>query len=90
MRNQRLIELREKAGLTQEQLAEKINVSQSMIARVESGDREPRKTIKQKLARFFGTTVEWLFYEQIDDRRSCIPRDDHAAALDATGTEGGD
>lgn len=70
MKNLRLIELRDKAGLTQEQLAKAINVSQSMIARVEAGSREPRRAIKLRLARFFGTTVEWLFYEQLDDPRS--------------------
>jgi DNA-binding XRE family transcriptional regulator len=70
MKNQRLIDLREEAGLTQEQLAEMIEVSQSMIARIESGDREPRKQIKIKLASFFKVKVDWLFYEQFDDQWS--------------------
>lgn len=79
MKNQRLIELREKAGMTQEQLAEAIGISQSMIARIENGDREPRKLTKIRLAKLFGVTVEWLFYEQIDYHESCndqqnIPR----------------
>lgn len=70
MKNQRLIELREKSELTQDQLAEKVGVSQSMVARIESGDREPRKKVKIELARLFNVTVEWLFYEQIHDLRS--------------------
>jgi DNA-binding XRE family transcriptional regulator len=79
LKNQRLIELREKAGLTQEQLAKVIGISQSMIARIENGDREPRKMTKIQLAKFFGVTVEWLFYEQVDYQGSCQL---------ATGTDG--
>jgi DNA-binding XRE family transcriptional regulator len=70
MKNQRLIELRGKAELTQGQLADKIGVSQSMVARIEAGAREPRKQVKIELANFFHVTVEWLFYEQLYDRVS--------------------
>lgn len=80
MKNQRLIELREKAGLTQKQLAEAVAISQSMIARIENGDREPRKLIKIQLAKFFNVTVEWLFYEQIEYLQSY-------KELNPTGTE---
>lgn len=71
MKNKHLIGLRESHGLTQEQLAKEIGVSQSMIARIEAGEREPRKSIKIKMARYFEVTVEWLFYEQIDYQGSC-------------------
>jgi DNA-binding XRE family transcriptional regulator len=70
MKNQRLINLRENAGLTQEQLADMAEVSQSMIARIESGKRDPRKLIKVKLASIFKVKVDWLFYEQVDDQQS--------------------
>lgn len=53
-----------------------------MIARIESGDREPRKHIKVRLAKFFSVSVEWLFYEQIDDLES------YNQATEPTGTEG--
>ncbi|WP_406676393.1 helix-turn-helix transcriptional regulator [Moorella sp. ACPs] len=81
MKNRRLIELREKANLTQKQLAEIIGISQSMIARIERGDREPRKHIKMQLAKFFGVTVEWLFYEQVEYLESYN-------TLTPTGTDG--
>lgn len=71
MKNERLIDLRVKAGLTQEQVAEAIGISQSMIAHIEAGRREPRKHIKIRLANFFGVSVEWLFYEQCDYLKSC-------------------
>lgn len=61
--NHRLINLRKEASLTQEQLAERIGITQSMIARCEAGERDPGKATKIKLARFFNVTVDYLFYE---------------------------
>ena len=75
--NHRLEKLRKNAKLSQKQLADKIGVSQSMIARIEAGERDPRTDIKIKLASFFNVSVEWLFYEHLYDQRSS-----------ATGTEG--
>lgn len=65
--NNRLISLRKEAGLTQEQLAEKIGVSQSMIGHCEAGTRDPGKANKIKLATFFNVTVDYLFYEAYYD-----------------------
>jgi putative transcriptional regulator len=61
--NRRLIELRKAAGLTQEQLAEIIGVSQSMIAHCEAGTKDPGKANKIRLAKHFNVTVDYLFYE---------------------------
>lgn len=79
MKNLRLIELRAKHGLSQQELALAIGVSQSMLARIEAGKREPRKHIKQKLARYFNVSVEWLFYEAVNDQQTYAQ---------PTGTEG--
>ncbi|MED3571915.1 helix-turn-helix transcriptional regulator [Cytobacillus praedii] len=68
--NKRLIKLRKAAGLTQEQLAEIIGVSQSMIAHCEAGTKDPGKATKIKLAKHFNTTVEYLFYELYYDLMS--------------------
>lgn len=69
-KNERLIELRCKYNLSQKELAEAIGISQSMIARIEAGEREPRRDIKIKLARYFRVSVEWLFYETFDDHKA--------------------
>ena len=68
--NQRLVSLRKAAQLTQEQLALKIGVTQSMIAHIESGTKDPGRENKLKLAAFFGVTVEYLFYEVYYDVKS--------------------
>ena len=74
--NKRLEELRKTANLSQQQLADRVGVSQSMIARIEAGERDPRTDIKIKLATFFSVSVEWLFYEILYDHQT------------STGTEG--
>lgn len=53
-------ELRLRAGMTQAQLAKKMNVDQSAVSRWESGDTEPLKKIRKKLAKVLGCTVEDL------------------------------
>jgi putative transcriptional regulator len=68
--NTRLIELRKKFNLTQDQLAEKIGVTQSTIAFYEAGTKDPGKQNKIKLAQYFGVTVEYLFYELYYDFQS--------------------
>ena len=65
--NHRLVALRKDSRLTQEQLASKIGVTQSMIAHCEAGTKDPGKENKIKLASFFGVTVEYLFYEAYYD-----------------------
>ncbi|MFB9326969.1 helix-turn-helix transcriptional regulator [Paenibacillus aurantiacus] len=70
MKNVRIIALREARGLTQGKLAKEVGMTQSMISHVEAGRKEPSKKYKINLARFFDVTVEWLFYEEIDDLKS--------------------
>lgn len=67
--NQKLTDLRNEARLSQEGLAGIIGISQSMIARIETGERDPGTGIKIKLARYFKVSVERLFYEQLYDQQ---------------------
>ena len=46
--------LRLKAGMTQEQLARKMNVDQAAVSRWESGDTKPLKKSRKKLAKVLG------------------------------------
>lgn len=70
MKNERMIQLRETSELTQEEVGIKVGLTQSMIAHIEAGRREPRKVYKIRLANLFNVSVEWLFYEQINDLQS--------------------
>ncbi len=61
----RLEELRKKAGMTQEILADRLEVSRQTIGSLESGRYNPSILLAFKLARFFNVTIEELFlYEE--------------------------
>ena len=47
---------------TQERVANDCGISVSALAMYESGKRMPRDEIKVKLARYYNTTVEALFF----------------------------
>ena len=60
----RLIKLR--GGRTQLEIAQKVGVSVSTIGMYERGERVPRDEIKVKLARFYGQTVDDIFFKEND------------------------
>lgn len=54
--------LREKKGLSREELAEMVGVSISSIQMYENGERVPRDGVKIKIAEVFNTSVESIFF----------------------------
>lgn len=56
----RLKQLRENAGYTQYSFAKQFGISQAAIAHWESGKREPNFETTQRLADFFGVSVDYL------------------------------
>ena len=64
MNAQMLKELR--GDRTQEEVAEAIGVTKSAWAMYERGERVPRDEIKVKIAKYFGKTVEELFFANIE------------------------
>lgn len=56
----RLQLLRESRGLTQQDLADKLNLSRSTIAMMENGKREGSIDVIANLATFFGMDVEFI------------------------------
>jgi len=59
-----LKQLREQKGKTIAEASDEIGISQSAIGMYESGKRIPRDEIKIQLARYYGLTVEAIFYPQ--------------------------
>lgn len=55
-----LYDYRHKAGMTQEQLAEKLGVTPSCITMWETGNRKPDIINLKKLARILGCTTDEL------------------------------
>ena len=57
----RVRELRTAAGLTQQQLAEKVRVSSRTIISLEKGQYNPSLLLAYRIAVLFGVTVEKLY-----------------------------
>lgn len=57
---EKLVELR--GEKTQAEVAENVGISLSALAMYETGKRIPRDEIKIRLANYYGTTVESLFF----------------------------
>ena len=58
--NNRIKELRLKAGLTQEQLAKEVEITRQAISHYEKTSRQPKVEIAQKLANYFNVSVPYL------------------------------
>lgn len=55
------------ASLTQRELAERAGISQSLVAQIERGEREPGRNALRGLAEALGTNVSWLLGEPITE-----------------------
>lgn len=56
----RLMELRKRAGLSQRQLGDELDVSHYTISAYEKERSEPADSIKVRIARYFGVSADYL------------------------------
>ncbi|MCC2309511.1 helix-turn-helix transcriptional regulator [Cellulomonas chengniuliangii] len=61
MRNS-IPELRAAAGLTQSELAQRLDVSRQTVISIERGRYDPSLPLAFRIARFFGRTIEEVFH----------------------------
>ncbi len=57
----RLRELRQERGITQEELAEALGVTRQTIIAIEKGKYDPSLRLAFKIAQFFGKRIEEIF-----------------------------
>ncbi len=57
---ERIAGLREKRGLTQEELSGKLDISRASLSHYEKGRREPDLDTLNRIATFFHTSVDYL------------------------------
>lgn len=60
MFNKRLVELRKQKNLSQYELAEQLGFSRGKLANYEQGTRQPDFETLQKIADFFGVSLDYL------------------------------
>ncbi len=73
--HEKLVSLRKSEGFTQEQLAEKLNVSRQAISRWESGESAPDMYNLSAICRCFGVTSDYLINDDyISDEDTPIAR----------------
>lgn len=63
----KLVDLR--GEKSREQVAVDLGISYSAIVSYETGERIPRDEIKIKLANYYNTTVETIFFSHMDTKR---------------------
>lgn len=68
----RIRSLREYAGLSQLELAKRLNVSNTTLSQYESGQRIPSDDIKIKIATFFNVSVDYLL-GRVDKKIKAAP-----------------
>lgn len=70
---------RRRAGLSQEQLADRLGVSRQAVSKWETGEAMPDATKLAPLAKALGVSVDWLLSE--DDEQFSPPREDWSDRL---------
>lgn len=64
MENNKLLTLRIGKGLRQRDVADSIGVTTSYYGMIEAGNRKPSIEIAYKLAEFYKTTIEEIFFKK--------------------------
>ena len=64
MLSEKLYKLRKNSGLSQEQLAEKLNVSRQAISKWESGTAVPESEKLVTISTYFGVSVDYLLKDE--------------------------
>lgn len=68
MRRHKLIARRKELGITQADIAQVIGVDRSTYVRYETGLRTPSLDVAQKIAAVLGSSVDFLFAEDVPNR----------------------
>lgn len=64
---QRLLSLLQKQGVTQKELAERVNTTEATLSRYVSGDREPKADMLANIATALHTTSDYLLGIERDE-----------------------
>src|SRR5688572_3536512 len=77
MLNTNLRSLRKRLGITQAQLAEKLNIKRSLIGAYEEGRAEPKLTTLVSIARLFNISLDSLITEDHSNEMALVTQDNN-------------
>ena len=81
--NNRIKEYREKFGLTQKELADKVEVNRETIVRIENNCQELSLQLALRIASCFDTTIEKIFLLMITNKTEVFMKEYIAGAVSA-------
>ena len=64
--------LRKASGMTQKELAEKLNTSQNYLSDVETGKKRPSLDYYMSIANFFKVSLDHIFVDSINMKKNVI------------------
>lgn len=67
--NEKILMLRKKQGLSQEEMADRLNVSRQAVSRWEVGSAQPDASNVLQLSKLFGVTADYLLNEEYESDR---------------------
>ena len=77
----KIIDLRKKAGWSQEELAEKLAVTQQSVSKWEGAQSIPDMDKVVQMSRLFGVTTDYLLKDEIEAAEPTVNEDDHQPPL---------
>lgn len=69
--NNKLKELRKTLGLTQKEVATALEITTSYYGMLEQSDRKPNILLAYRIAIFFNSTIEYIFFENENNIKLC-------------------
>lgn len=82
---EKIIQLRKKTGMSQEELAEKIGVSRQAVSKWESGMSTPDMNKILALSEFFGVSTDFLLKDDIEMPDEAPAQDEHDESVSSDG-----
>jgi transcriptional regulator with XRE-family HTH domain len=73
MSNNKIKELREKHKMTQEELANILNISKGYMSQIEIGERTPSLKILKQLSKLFSVPLDFIVFDKATMDNSEIP-----------------
>lgn len=82
MKQKNLQDLRKDKGLTQEQAAKILNITKEYLSMLETGERNPSDSLKEKMSKLYGCEIADIFFAIGSTKRLKIRRLNNGTRVD--------